>query len=276
VDRTAVARAAQAIASADVLLATAGAGIGVDSGLPDFRGDTGFWRAYPPYERLGLRFVQLASPTTFVRDPELAWGFYGHRRALYRRTTPHAGITVLRDLVAGAPTAGAVFTSNVDGQFQRAGVDEDAVAECHGSLLWDQCLGRCGQPPWAADPAEVDVDPATMRARGPLPSCPACGGLARPNVLLFGDSAWDPGRTDAQEARLATLLHAVAGEEVVVLEAGAGTAIPTVRWFGEGLTRSHGATLVRINPTDPAGGHVALRAGALAALTAIAAALDHV
>jgi NAD-dependent SIR2 family protein deacetylase len=270
VDRAAVQRAADAVASADVVIATAGAGIGVDSGLPDFRGDTGFWRAYPPYERLGLRFVQLASPSSFRRDPELAWGFYGHRRALYRRTTPHDGLTILRELLDGAPSAGAAFTSNVDGHLQRAGIDDDLVTECHGSILWDQCLDGCGQPTWEAEPGEVEVDPTTMRARGALPSCPACGGLARPNVLLFGDAGWDPGRTDAQEARLGDLLHAVRGEEVVVLEAGAGTAVPTVRWFGEQLVRTHGATLVRINPTEPEGGHVALRAGALAALTAIA------
>jgi NAD-dependent SIR2 family protein deacetylase len=274
VDAAAVQRAAGAVARADVVIATAGAGMGVDSGLPDFRGDRGFWRAYPPYERLGLRFPALASPTSFARDPELAWGFYGHRRALYRRTTPHDGYRIVRELVEGAPTAGAVFTSNVDGQFQRAGVADDAVAECHGSILWDQCFAGCGQPPWEADPEDLEVEPATMRAREPLPSCPACGRLARPNVLLFGDWAWVPDRTDAQEARLARLLDAVVGEEVVVLEAGAGTAIPTVRWFGERLAASHGATLVRINPTEPEGGHVALRAGALAALTAIADALD--
>lgn len=273
-DRAAIARAAGAIATADVVIATAGAGIGVDSGLPDFRGDTGFWRAYPPYERLGLRFVQLASPAAFDRDPQLAWGFYGHRRTLYRTTRPHAGVGTLRDLVEGAPTAGAVFTSNVDGQFQRAGVADEAVTECHGSIHWEQCLGACGQPVWEADPRDVAIDPATMRAVGPLPSCPACGGLARPNVLLFGDLGWDPARTDAQEARLAALLDAVRGEEVVVIEVGAGTAIPTVRWFGEGLARSHGATLVRINPTEPEGGHVALRAGGLEALTAVADALE--
>lgn len=273
-DTRAVQRAADAIATADVVIATAGAGIGVDSGLPDFRGDTGFWRAYPPYERLGLRFVQLASPTSFTRDPELAWGFYGHRRALYRRTEPHAGFRILRELLDGAPVAGAVFTSNVDGHFQRAGVDEELLTECHGSILWDQCLAACGQPTWEAAPDEVEVDPATMRAVGPLPSCPACGGLARPNVLLFGDGGWEPERTDAQEARLGGLLHAVRGEDLVVIEVGAGTAVPTVRWFGERLVSTHGATLVRINPTDPEGGHVALRSGALETLTAIAAALD--
>lgn len=219
-------------------------------------------------------FFQLASPTTFHRDPELAWGFYGHRRALYRATWPHAGIRTLRDLVEGAPTAGAVFTSNVDGQFQLAGVTEDAVAERHGSIHWEQCLAGCGSPTWEADPQDVEVEPATMRAVGRLPACPACGSLARPNVLLFGDGGWDPRRTDAQEARLAALLEAVRGEEVVVIEVGAGTAIPTVRWFAEELTRSHAATLVRINPAEADGGHVALRAGGLEALTAIADALE--
>jgi NAD-dependent SIR2 family protein deacetylase len=47
-----VEKAAKAIKSAEALVIGAGAGMGVDSGLPDFRGDQGFWRAYPPYEKL--------------------------------------------------------------------------------------------------------------------------------------------------------------------------------------------------------------------------------
>ena len=78
----AIARAAEAVASADALLVGAGAGMGVDSGLPDFRGDKGFWKAYPPFERLGVSFVDMANPGWFARDPELAWGFYGHRLEL--------------------------------------------------------------------------------------------------------------------------------------------------------------------------------------------------
>ena len=54
-------READAIARADAIFVGAGAGMGVDSGLPDFRGNQGFWRAYPPYERLGLDFVSLAN-----------------------------------------------------------------------------------------------------------------------------------------------------------------------------------------------------------------------
>src|SRR5215469_10497724 len=94
-DNTQIEEAARAVASADALLIAAGAGMGVDSGLPDFRGDQGFWRAYPPYQKLGLRFTSLANPQWFARHPALAWGFYGHRINLYRRTQPHAGFQIL-------------------------------------------------------------------------------------------------------------------------------------------------------------------------------------
>src|SRR3954447_17832106 len=90
-----IARAAEAIAGAEAILIGAGAGMGVDSGLPDFRGPEGFWRAYPPYRALGLRFEELADPVHFADDPTLAWGFYGHRLGLYRSTVPHAGFGAL-------------------------------------------------------------------------------------------------------------------------------------------------------------------------------------
>src|SRR5438477_6984787 len=88
-------RAAAALASADALLIGAGAGMGVDSGLPDFRGPEGFWRAYPAAKLLGLRFEELATPQSFDRDPQLAWGFYGHRQNLYRAARPHEGFDIL-------------------------------------------------------------------------------------------------------------------------------------------------------------------------------------
>jgi len=65
--------AREKIHQADAILITAGAGMGVDSGLPDFRGDEGFWEAYPVARRLGLRFVELANPEWFERDPALLW-----------------------------------------------------------------------------------------------------------------------------------------------------------------------------------------------------------
>ena len=66
-------------------------------------------------------FEELADPVHFVDDPTLAWGFYGHRLDLYRRTVPHDGFRVLREWGA------RVFTSNVDGQFQRAGFTDVLV-----------------------------------------------------------------------------------------------------------------------------------------------------
>src|SRR5919201_6197565 len=107
-------QAAAAIAAADALLNGAGAGVGVDSGLPDFRGDQGFWRAYPPYAKLGLNFVSLANPRWFIADPALAWGFYGHRSNLYRTTRPHEGFQILKSWAGLMPHGAFVFTSNVD------------------------------------------------------------------------------------------------------------------------------------------------------------------
>ncbi len=245
--------------------------MGVDSGLPDFRGNEGFWRAYPPFARLGISFVEMASPHWFEEDPRLAWGFYGHRLALYRRTEPHAGFGILRRW-AGWKEAGAfVFTSNVDGHFQRAGWSGDRLLECHGSIHHLQCSGPCSSRIWSADGIEVEVDESTFRAVGPLPRCPDCERVARPNILLFGDGGWVAERTERQEQAFATWLARVRERELVVIEMGAGTAVPTVRWQGEEALRHAGASLVRINPREENGpsGTISIRAGALETLQAI-------
>jgi NAD-dependent SIR2 family protein deacetylase len=182
----------------------------------------------------------------FADDPELAWGFYGHRLALYRATVPHDGFAVLRRWAADRPAR--VFTSNVDGQFQRAGFDGSAVIECHGSIHHLQCLAGCTDDIWAADDVEVAIDPDTMRARPPLPGCPRCGGLARPNILMFGDRDWQPARTDAQARAHAAWLRA--HPRPVVVELGAGTAVPTVRRHAEVASAATGA-LVRVNTREP-------------------------
>ena len=173
-------------------------------------------------------------------------------------------------------TAGwAVFTSNVDGQFQRAGFDPERVAEVHGSIHHAQCLRSCGAGVFAADGFEVAVDPDTMRAVGELPRCPACGALARPNILMFGDGAWNGGRTAAQERRLSRWLGTLGGRPLAVVELGAGSAIPTVRYFSETTAAQAGGRLIRINPREadvPRGG-IGLPMGALTGLRAIDALL---
>jgi NAD-dependent SIR2 family protein deacetylase len=275
--RDPIERAAEAIAAADALLVTAGAGMGVDSGLPDFRGDEGFWRAYPPFRLRGLSFVDLANPRWFEDDPELAWGFYGHRLNMYRATEPHGGFARLRAWGAARRLGAYVFTSNVDGHFQRAGFDAARVVECHGTLDTWQCTRDCGADLFPAAPGDVAVDATTLRAAQPLPRCPACGELARPNVLMFSDGGWDGTRTAAQAARLEHWLGELgpARARLVIVECGAGKSVPTVRATGERLAHGLRATLIRINVRDPEVpmGAISIADGARAALEAIDARL---
>jgi len=248
--------------------------MGVDSGLPDFRGAEGFWNAYPAYRHLGLEFSELANPRWFRKDPALAWGFYGHRLNLYRAANPHAGFEILRRWSAGMKWGAFVFTSNVDGQFQKAGFSEDRIVEVHGSIHHVQCLGRCGIGVFPADAFTVSVNEASFRGEGELPACPRCGLLVRPNILMFGDYDFDGARTRSQQQRLDRWLTAQSGQ-LVVIELGAGRAVPTVRDFSENVIDFAGAKLIRINPRDawvPEGG-ISLSTGALAALEALDVAL---
>jgi NAD-dependent SIR2 family protein deacetylase len=266
-------RAAAAIRSASALVITAGAGMGVDSGLPDFRGDHGFWNAYPMYRRLGLSFVQAANPEHFEGDPAFGWGFYGHRTNLYRETTPHRGFQLLQQWLGRFSLDAFVVTSNVDGQFQKAGFAEEALLEVHGSIHHLQCIIPCGNAIWD-NREEIRVDFETMRAAN-IPSCRYCGGVARPNILMFGDCSWLPARTHQQERHYDEFLTDHRGGKLVVIEMGAGTAIPTIRYMGERLVQQQQAVLIRINPREAQSppGQISIAAGALAGLEGIEARL---
>lgn len=240
-----LAQAAAWLHEADGLVVAAGAGMGIDSGLPDFRGPGGFWAVYPALGRARIPFEAIANPAAFARDPRLAWGFYGHRLDLYRRTVPHAGFALLLGMAARMRHGAFVLTSNVDGQFQKAGFPAGRVCEIHGSIHHLQCAAGCSDATWAADAFTPAVEADTCRLTGDLPHCPRCGGLARPNILMFGDWEWIARRSEAQEQRLAAWLAAV--DRPVCIEIGAGTAIPSVRRFAE----TCGGRLVRINPNEP-------------------------
>lgn len=239
-------QASSFITQADGLLICAGAGMGVDSGLPDFRGPEGFWRAYPALKNTGLRFEEMAMPDHFHRQAELAWGFYGHRLGLYRQTQPHAGFHILKRIAASLHHGAFVFTSNVDGQFQQAGFHEQQILECHGSVHYLQCLATCGEPIWPADSFIPEVDAQRCLLLNSPPLCPQCGALARPNVLMFNDWDWLEERSEQQHRNLQQWLGHC--ERPVIIELGAGTAVPTVRYFSERL----GLDLIRVNLRESA------------------------
>ncbi len=244
--------------------------MGVDSGLPDFRGDTGFWKAYPAYARLGLTFVEAANPEHFQEDPAFGWGFYGHRTNLYRNTIPHEGFHIIQKWIKHYSSDYFVVTSNVDGQFQKAGFDENKILEVHGSIHYLQCLKPCTHMIWVNN-EEVSVDQTKMRALN-IPTCPYCNGVSRPNILMFGDWSWLSSRTREQEKRLDTFLDKNAGKRIAVIEMGAGTAIPTIRIKSENIGwRYEYASVIRINPRESeiSAPHISIPCSALEGLTGI-------
>ena len=245
-------KAAEYLKNADALFITAGAGMGVDSGLPDFRGKEGFWREYPPIAKLGLRFEEMANPYWFERDPQLAWAFYGHRLNLYRQTQPHKGFKLILDFANQLNFKYFVFTSNVDGQFQKAGFDQDRIEEVHGSIHYLQCSVPCSEEIWSAEKVNIKIDMKKFRAEQPLPKCPHCGAIARPNILMFGDWNWIPHRYTEQRYKLNSWLYNLQknNAKLVILEIGAGSAVPTVRHKSEAVAREMNAPLIRINPRE--------------------------
>lgn len=284
-DRTvrAIPRVAELIANADALLITSGAGMGVDSGLPDFRGGNGFWGAYPALANLDISFEQMAQPAWFDEKPDMAWAFYGHRQQLYRETKPHDGYRMLLEWAQAMPAGYFTVTSNVDGHFHYAGYPAEQILEQHGNIHRYQCCSPCCRTIWYFNyperaphrPPDLQIDLGMLRAFGKLPRCPECGGLARPNVLMFNDDRWLDDVRRIQKSRYLDWLAKVRGRNVVVIECGAGSTIDTIRRLSEEVTERPLTTLVRINPaaSEDDASVLSLRMPALEAITRIEGAL---
>jgi len=201
----------------------------------------------------------MANPVWFDRDPRIAWAFYGHRLNLYRETIPHKGFEIMLDWAKSKTYGYYVFTSNVDGQFQKVGFNDQLIDEVHGSIHHFQCSRPCTYDIWDANEIKVNVDLEVFEAIEPLPYCPSCGAIARPNILMFGDWNWIANRSSDQSGRFHNWLGELqsAKAKLVIIELGAGHAVPTVRMESQSIYRSHNAEFIRINPRDhetPAGG----------------------
>ncbi|WP_244815349.1 Sir2 family NAD-dependent protein deacetylase [Caballeronia sp. Lep1P3] len=235
----------------------------VDSGLPAFRGSDGLWTALLPEGMSEREVGSLTQGDCFVIRPEQAWTFYGHALDACRHATPHDGYRLIRAWAADKRHGAFAYTSNVDGQFQTAGFPDDRVVECHGTIHSLQCTVPCTQSLWHTGRVSREAGDA-------LPACIHCGALARPNFLMFSDVDWVPVRTATQQANLRKWRADI--ERPVVLEIGAGLAVPSIRLFAE----TFGAPLIRINLEDERVDRVTdvgIRGTALAVLREIDAAL---
>eukprot|EP00929_Paragymnodinium_shiwhaense_P022988 TRINITY_DN14506_c0_g1_i1.p1 TRINITY_DN14506_c0_g1~~TRINITY_DN14506_c0_g1_i1.p1 ORF type:complete len:488 (+),score=113.28 TRINITY_DN14506_c0_g1_i1:208-1464(+) len=245
--------------------------MGVDSGLPDFRGSTGLFKD----RKLALTYEEMSNDKWFFEDPAFAWGINYTQLAMYRKTKPHSGFDALLKWMEDLSKPFYVFTSNIDSQFQKAGFPDDRVVTCHGELHWLQCVnykckggGRNPRPEavWSAecipDGLDEHIDPATLKFKDVSLleakhfRCPHCGELARPNVWFCTDRnhvGWKA-EYDKREAYNKWLSKDIYenGKRLVVVECGGGMAIPTVRCEGEDAVENagEGSMLIRLNPSD--------------------------
>jgi NAD-dependent deacetylase len=194
--------AAEAIARSSRIAVLTGAGVSAESGIPTFRGAGGLWQGRDP--------MTLATPQAFAADPELVWEFYNWRRDLVARAEPNPAHRALAEM-ARRVTRLTVITQNVDRLHQRAGSRD--VLELHGNLLDIRCT-RCRH---TSDRSGVSLPR--------LPTCDACGALARPAVVWFGE-ALPPGVWEAALAvvHAADLILVVGTSAVVYPAAGLVTA----------------------------------------------------
>ncbi|MFZ4696023.1 MAG: SIR2 family NAD-dependent protein deacylase [Verrucomicrobiia bacterium] len=147
-----------------------GAGMSAASGVPTFRGSGGLWE--------GHRIEDVATPQAFERDPELVWRFYDVRRQNLLKCRPNEGHVLLAKWSKRYPKF-VVLTQNVDGLHEAAGTGN--VTRLHGSL-WDfSCAKGCAKSPRRWRDTEVPL------AKIP-PRCPHCGGMARPDIVWFGEA----------------------------------------------------------------------------------------
>eukprot|EP01006_Ploeotia_vitrea_P008356 TRINITY_DN19813_c0_g1_i1.p1 TRINITY_DN19813_c0_g1~~TRINITY_DN19813_c0_g1_i1.p1 ORF type:complete len:300 (+),score=17.86 TRINITY_DN19813_c0_g1_i1:21-920(+) len=251
-----VKQVAQLIAEADALMINTGAGMGVDSGLGTFRGrHAGVW---PPLKELDMDYTDICDPCWFKEDPPLGWAFWHFCWKAYTESKPHRGYELLRDWAKDTPLGSFFFTSNIDGHWTRVGVPDSQLEECHGVVSWLQCARPCCEEIWPTpDLNHLELDEQGHRITNELPKCIRCGELARPAILMFGD--WLYSGSDRERAATRArrdweedLARQPNEPNLVVVELGAGTTVPTVRYQSEKTVSCFPkASLVRINLDQP-------------------------
>ncbi len=185
-----------------------GAGMSAESGVPTFRDRmTGLWAHTDPME--------IATPTAFRRQPQRVWDWHVHLAASVRAARPNAAHLAIADLERRGLRV-TVITQNIDSLHQRAGsrnvielhgnllrlksfVDEDSVfAGKRDPVICPVCDGYADAE--ACDPYADRADLAAIElCDGPVPHCPCCDALLRPDLVWFGerldaeviDAAWN-------------------------------------------------------------------------------------
>ena len=155
------------IEASDNIVFFGGAGVSTESGIPDFRSETGIYNTVHKY---GCSPEQILSHTFFMRKPEIFYDFY-KSTMVYREAEPNEAHKALAKLEKIGKLK-AVVTQNIDGLHQKAGSEK--VYELHGTIMKNYCM-KCGQ--------FYDLDYVT--ASEGVPRCEKCGGMVKPDVVLY-------------------------------------------------------------------------------------------
>ncbi len=211
---------ADCLRSASRVAVLTGAGISAESGIPTFRdAQTGLWEKHDP--------MQLASPEGFEANPALVWDWYQWRRNLIAESSPNAGHIALAE-IAQRFDSFVLITQNVDGFHQLAG--SEGVLELHGNIQRSVCsrTRKIIEADWLVRHAD----------RRPPPSPHHCKGLARPDVVWFGEAL--------NATTLDTAFSAAGNCELMIVAGTAGAVQPAASL--PFVARESGARVVDINP----------------------------
>ena len=145
-----------------------GAGVSTESDIPDFRSADGLYRQKYKYSP-----EQIVSHSFFVQNPEGFYEFY-KEKMMFLDAKPNAAHRKLAELEAAGKLT-AVITQNIDGLHQAAGSKN--VLELHGSIHRNYCM-KCG----------AACDTELVRKSSGVPRCEKCGGMIKPDVVLYEES----------------------------------------------------------------------------------------
>lgn len=224
-DSHALDKVARLIADADRILFITGAGISADSGLPTYRGIGGLY-----HERLtedGLTIEEALSGEMMRVRPDITWKYIAQIEANCRGAQPNIAHRIIAALEHECPGVW-VLTQNVDGLHRAAGSRN--LIEIHGTVHRLRCM-ECRHARTVPDYSGLRIPP----------DCPVCGGVLRPDVVLFGEMLPENGLR-----RLEALL--ADGVDLVV-SIGTTSVFPYISgpvWWADQV----GVPSVEINPGD--------------------------
>jgi NAD-dependent deacetylase len=214
-DHRLIQRAAKDILHSKKTIAFTGAGISVESGIPDFRGAQGLWQKYDPDE--------YAHIYAFYSNPDKVWLMLKEMFRLIIEAKPnpaHIGLAELERM----GLLSSVITQNVDGLHQAAG--NKNVIEFHGTHRTLSCP-KCSQK----------IDGTSLKIEDLPPRCSRCSSLLKPDVVFFGESIpWEAQIMSSKESKSCTTMLVI-GTSVVVYPA---QSIPIT-------AKDRGAIIIEIN-----------------------------